>query len=107
MDTEQTLVVFRKFKDGAVIAFFPEFINYPDGSCESYMHIGQHGAANYPHCLTITTPAKPSEYAALERELTRIGYNLKIRKRHIKARTDYLTDANFLRLVRDIETSGC
>jgi hypothetical protein len=47
--TEMDIVVFRKFKDGDVIALFPEmkhgqFIN-------SYMHIGQHGDAT-PDLIT-------------------------------------------------------
>jgi hypothetical protein len=36
-DTEKTIVVFRKWKDTQdIIALFPDFINYPDGRCESY-----------------------------------------------------------------------
>lgn len=74
-------VVFRRWKDGAVIALFPEVINYPDGSCESYMRVGQHSAASYPHVVAVTHPAKPEEYASLKRELEGIGYVLKVSKR--------------------------
>lgn len=79
----KTVTVFRKFKkDGDIIALFPQEINYPDGACESYQHIGQHSAADYGHCLTITVPAKPEEYAPLKRDLERIGYDLKIVRRN-------------------------
>lgn len=102
MDTEKTLVVFRKFKDGAVIALFPEFINYPDGACESYMRIGQHGAADYNGLLSITKLATPKEYASLKRELESgpYGYNLKVRRKFTRART--LSDDQFKRIVSDM-----
>lgn len=78
----KTVVVFRKFKDwNDIVALFPEEVNYPDGSCESYQHIGQHGAANYQHCIRTSVPAKPNEYKDLQRELEKIGYDLDIRKR--------------------------
>ncbi len=82
-DLHKTIVVFRRFvSDDAIVALFPAEVNYPDGACESYMHIGQHGAADYSHCLRITRPATPAEYAPLKRELEGIGYELEIRKRY-------------------------
>lgn len=85
MDKHKTTVVFRKFKKGGdILALFPNEVNYPDGSCESYQHVGQHGAADYSHCISATVPAKPEEYAPLARELTSIGYNLAIRKRRVR-----------------------
>jgi hypothetical protein len=78
----KTKVVFRKFRDGGdLIALFPDEINYPNGNCESYQRIGQHGAADYGHCISITVPAHPFEYKALQKELESIGYDLEIRKR--------------------------
>jgi hypothetical protein len=74
-------VVFRKFRDGAIVALFPNEINYSDGSCESYQHIGQHGAADYAHCMRVTTPATPNEYKPLYTELVKIGYELNVCKR--------------------------
>ena len=81
MNAEKTKVIFRKFRNGDVIALFPQIA----GSCadygcsmQSYMHIGQHGAAD---CVTITKPAIPEEYADLKSELEGIGYELKIVKR--------------------------
>jgi len=75
--------VFRKYVDnGDLLVLFPYENNYADPEYyESYQHIGQHSAAHYKHCLSITDLAKPEEYAALKRELEGIGYNLDIRKR--------------------------
>lgn len=80
-----TIVVFRKFKDDkSIVALFPMELNYHDGYCESYQHVGQHGAADYKHCIAISTPAKPKEYAALYRELLSIGYTLEVRSKIIR-----------------------
>jgi hypothetical protein len=77
MDTD--IVLFRRFPDGDVIALFPylpaECLNaWP---CQSYMPIGQHGAAD-PRIVHDTRPARPYEYAALKAELERIGYRLSV-----------------------------
>lgn len=78
----ETLVVFRVFKAGGdVVALFPEEPWSGNGDCASYQHVGQHGAADYAHCIQISRPAKPGEYAPLQRELESIGYRLKIRAR--------------------------
>ena len=82
-DTEQIKVIFRKFKDGDVIAFFPEIKGW-DGSMESYMHLGQHSSADYNGLLSDTKPATPEEYKDLATELESIGYNLLIRKRRCR-----------------------
>jgi hypothetical protein len=79
---DQDIVIFRRFPDGDVIALFPciaaECLNpWP---CQSYMHIGQHGAAD-PRIIYDTRPATPREYASLMAELKRIGYRLIIRRR--------------------------
>ena len=82
-----TVVVFRTFKDGGdVIALFPTLVNYPDGACESYQHVGQHGAADYAHCVKITRVATPEEYAPLKAELESIGYRLEVRARFTPSR---------------------
>jgi hypothetical protein len=46
--TYQTIpVIFRKFKDNQVIAFFPtETGTYDLWTCCSYMHVGQHSSAS-------------------------------------------------------------
>ena len=83
MKEKPTKVVFRKWtgKDfkGDIIALFPEIPASNDGYlCQSYEHIGQHGAADYNHCLTKTVPADQAEYADLKKELESIGYCLKV-----------------------------
>ena len=71
-------VIFKVFKEGDVIAFFP---NQP-GTCEwqtcsSYQHVGQHGAANVA-LIGELRPAKPTEYAPLLRELRGIYDDCKL-----------------------------
>lgn len=85
-DTEETTVIFRKFKeDGSIIALFPD-LDYESGNAnwgkvQSYQHVGQHGEADYAHVVTLTTPAQEHEYQDLADELTGIGYNLSIHAR--------------------------
>lgn len=82
-----TKVVFRKLKDGQVIALFPQETASRDGyECMSYMHVGQHGSAD-PMIVHDTKPATPREYAPLVAELLSIGYRLDIRKKF--GRKDY------------------
>jgi hypothetical protein len=71
--------VFRKWRDtGEVIALFPEFPSDINGwFCDSYMHVGQHGGADYHGVIRQTVPATPVECAALSVELKRIGYRLR------------------------------
>lgn len=66
-------VIFRKWNNGDVIALFPEIPADISGLfCDSYEHIGQHGAAHYRSVILNTKPALPSEYASLFEELSRI-----------------------------------
>lgn len=70
-----TKVIFRKFKNGEVIALFPQEPATRDGwECMSYMHVGQHGSAD-PMIVHGTKPAKWAEFVELLRELQSIGYN--------------------------------
>ena len=73
-----TKVIFRKFRDGSVIALFPEFKE--KNGVLSYMAIGQHSEADY-NVIRATKPAKPIEYSSLLNELQYIGYNVRICKR--------------------------
>lgn len=80
--SDYTLVVFRRWKNGDVIALFPYLPGAPDATtCQSYEHIGQHGAATPHLVIAATRPAKESEYADLKKELHSIGYDLDIATR--------------------------
>ena len=74
-----TPVVFRvwpKAKGGDVIALFPALPSTGNPyECESYMHVGQHGAADCMGVIHDTRAAKPEEYAALKHELESEPYN--------------------------------
>ena len=78
----ETVVVFRKWKDGDVIALFPEVPADRAGIlCLSYERVGQHGGADYQGVVHETKPATEAEYQALAEELKRAGYNLRPVKR--------------------------
>ena len=70
----KTKVIFKYWKSG-VIALFPELAgdNNPYRTCESYQHLGQHGAASVE--LSSLKAAKPNEYLPLYSELVRLGYD--------------------------------
>ena len=83
--TDKTAVVFRKMngKNGEIIALFAEEPADAEGKlCSSYQHVGQHGAADYPHIIRNSKPAKPEQYAALKAELEGIGYSLEVRQKY-------------------------
>lgn len=70
-----TKVVFRKWKEGDVIALFPdEPWSRHDYTTMSYMHVAQHGAADYADLIATTQPAREHEYQDLLSELQSIGY---------------------------------
>lgn len=71
-----TKVVFRKWKEGDVIALFPDVPwNQHDYTTASYMRVGQHGAADYLGVIAATRPAREPEYRDLLTELKTIGYD--------------------------------
>lgn len=78
----KTIVVFRFWK-GEVIALFPEDIADQEGNCSSFMHVGQHGAADYEGIVARSRPATPAEYENLAKELSSspYHYDLDIRQR--------------------------
>jgi hypothetical protein len=78
-DTEETLVVFRVW-EGEVIALFPAD-KEPGGLVSSYMHVGQHGAADYEHIIHESRPASEYEYEDLYAELVDRGYRLQVLKK--------------------------
>lgn len=75
-------VLFRRHRDGGVIALFPylpaECLS--PAACLSYMRPGRFGAAD-PAIVADTRPARPHEYATLKAELERIGYRLAVHHR--------------------------
>jgi hypothetical protein len=73
----KTVMIFRKYKSGEIIALMPYEIADLKGNVTSYMHVGQHCAADYNHIINQTVPAKPEEYKDLLTELTAIGYEVK------------------------------
>lgn len=88
-------VMFRKYKDGDILAVFPYEATTRQSAlygCMCYQHIGQHGSGDYHAMIDQTKPASADEYADLLAELKRIGYDdLKIitRRSHDKARRSY------------------
>ena len=77
-----TKVIFRKYKDGDILALFPQVPADDLGVlCSSYQHIGQHGGADYTLCISKTKPATPEEYAKLKAELENSGYCLIVRQK--------------------------
>ncbi len=75
MKIEPARVVFRKFKDGEVIAVFPDWLwsCKPSVDLVCYQHIGQHGACS-PDIAAWTKPASLDEYSPLLDELLQLGY---------------------------------
>ena len=76
------IVIFRRWRDqtGDVIALFP-LVTHHGHYCTSYMHLGQHGEADYAGVVCRTRPATVQEAAPLKRELKQIGYQLDVRRR--------------------------
>jgi len=80
----KTKTIFRKFKDnGDIIALFPEIpSDYEGRYCDSYVHVGGHGGANYQLVIGDTVLATPEEYAELKRELeTHYDYEIEVYRR--------------------------
>lgn len=88
-ENEPVVVIFRKWRDnGDILALFPEIPARERGyECDSYEHVGQHGAANCQECIRGTRPALPHEYANLKTELegAPYHYNLVVRQRATQA----------------------
>lgn len=63
-----------------VIALFPDVVADMQGNVQSYMHVGQHGAADLKGLLKDTRAAMPNEYKPLAQELRGIGYKLDIQR---------------------------
>ena len=71
-----TKVIFRKWEKGEIIALFPDLPwSKNGGMVTSYMHMGQHGPADYAGVIAATTPAEQTEFGELLEELESLGYN--------------------------------
>lgn len=78
-----TLVKFLKDQDGEILAYFPQ-LNYNkqlygNSMKTGYARIGRHTSVHKEYAAECKAAA-PAEYANLNRELTNIGYTLKILK---------------------------
>lgn len=78
-------VIFRMFKGKDAypardcIALFPTICDdYTGDKCSSYIHIGQHCAADPDQVMRNSRPATKAEYKELARELRGLGYRYKI-----------------------------
>ena len=69
-----TKVIFRKEKDGGILAVFPIYWDYRY-NLMCYAHIGQHGGCSLEYYREDTKPAKSEDYAPLLEELRAIGYD--------------------------------
>lgn len=68
-------VIFRKEKDGTILAVFANLWAWWDTLLTGYTHIGQHTAIDPEYYRTQTKPATPEEYKPLLAELRGIGYD--------------------------------
>lgn len=82
---DKTQVTFRYWKQ-EVIALFPYIIETRQGLVQSYMHVGQHGAACYEGIIRESKPANKEQRKDLANELKGLGYNLEIIKRRNRAK---------------------
>jgi len=82
-----TPVILRQYKNGALIALFPDQLADLHGNISSYQHVGQHGAASYSRVISDTVPIVASvarklpDAVALLAELKTIGYEVKLCQR--------------------------
>lgn len=84
-DKHKTRVIFRMVPGPGgkeCLALFPD-IDEGNGLVSSYLHIGQHGGADYGFCINKSRPATKKEYHDLKIELEELGYNLEIRQKVI------------------------
>jgi hypothetical protein len=79
-EEEPTVVVFRAYKDGTVVALFPE-LPHSGNLCESYTLVGEGAGADFRKVQAETRPAIKSEYWHTKVVLERIGYKLRILQR--------------------------
>jgi len=75
-------VIFRKEKNGSIIAVFPYIISDPDGNVLCYAPYEGHGSISWDYYISNTKPCKETEYKELEEQLEdHYGYSLEIVQR--------------------------
>jgi hypothetical protein len=78
---EPTIVIFRRWPNGRIIALFPympRHWNEDEDLSMSYEHGVHHGWANVASVVRRTTPANPAEIASLRKELEGEPYQYKL-----------------------------
>ena len=84
-DKHTTDMIFRvdtkKEFRGQVYALFPHEVSTQSGSVTFYQHVGQHGSADYNHCIKTSRLATEEEAKDLREELESIGYNIQVVKK--------------------------
>ncbi len=66
--------VYRNF-NGETIALWPAIMADMNGHCQSYLHCGQHGTADFNHVMQNSEPADNIDKEILRKELLDIGYS--------------------------------
>lgn len=78
----ETKVIFRKYKDGEIIALFPETIRFSSTYwIDCFTLVGEHSYADYYSTIRNTKLATENEYRNLYDILENRGYNLNVQKR--------------------------
>jgi hypothetical protein len=59
---QPTVVLFRRYRTGEVVALFPDIPFDDQGHVSSYSIVGEHAAADYEGVIADTLPASEPEY---------------------------------------------
>lgn len=78
-DLFPTKVLFRWWKDTVLAVFIEEPGTMSESTCDSYLHIGQHGACCPVTMINESRPATEDEYASLKRELESEPYKYRLK----------------------------
>ncbi len=80
--TTETIVCYRQYSDGSVIACFPGIkANNHNYDIMTYCLAEQHGTADYTHVVQQTAPAPDTDYVETHQQLLKLGYRLRVVKR--------------------------
>lgn len=77
-NNEITAVMFRKERDGGILAVFPYESWRHNRQITCYAHVGQHHSCIWEYVKNDTLPATQEEYKTLYQELVSLGYNLRV-----------------------------